>query len=102
MNELVSLFRQHGTKIIGYVTAAIAVLSVADPVLVTSLLGERGRSWILLIAGILTALRGHTNTAAIKDEIRVEEVAKEEVKVSDAVDKIHADAGPKLPTETRL
>lgn len=88
MSELFSFFRQHGTKVIGYVTMAISVLSLTDPTLVVSLFGERGRSWILLLAGVLTALRGHTNTATIKDELRVEEKAKEEIKVNKAVNQI--------------
>lgn len=88
MNELLSFFRQNGTKIIGYTTTAVAFVSLADPTLVTDLFGARGRSWILLIAGLLTALRGHTNTAAIKDDIRVNEIAKEEVKVNKAVDEL--------------
>lgn len=88
MKELFSFFRQHATKVIGYVTAAVAFLSLADPTLVTELFGKSGRSWILLIAGLLTAMRGHTNTAKIKDEIRVEEIAKEEVKVNRAVDEL--------------
>ena len=85
MNALVEFFRANGTKVIGYATVGMAFLSLADPALVVELFGERGRSWILLIAGLLTALRGHTNTAAIKDDIRVEEVAKEQVKVENAV-----------------
>ena len=95
MKELMDFLRQNGTKLIGYATAAVAFLSLADPALVVSLFGERGRSWILLIAGVATALRGHTNTAAIKDDIRVEEVAKQEIKVDKAVEKMQA--SPPIP-----
>lgn len=88
MSEFTSFFRQHGTKVIGYATTGIACLALMDPALVTELLGKSGRSWILLLAGLLTAVRGHTNTAAIKDEIRVTEIAKEEVKINKAVDEL--------------
>jgi hypothetical protein len=58
---------------------------MADPVLIDDLLGGKWQRWALLISGMLTALRGHTNTAAIKDDIRVEEKAKEIVKIEKAV-----------------
>ncbi len=96
MEYFASFMRQNLTKIIGYVTLAIGFLSVADPALIVSLFGERGRSWILVLAGILTAIRGHTNTAAIKDEIRVTEIAKEEIKVDKAVQKMQT--GSSTPT----
>lgn len=85
MNEIASFFRANGTKLIGYATTLAAFFAFADPTLVTELLGGKWQRWALLIAGALTAIRGHTNTAAIKDEIRVEEKAKEELKVEKAV-----------------
>lgn len=94
MNEIASFFRQNGTKIIGYVTIAAGFIAVVDPALVTSLLGPNAPRWALLVSGLLTAMRGHTNTAAIKDEIRVEEVAKQEVKVEKAVQKMQGNQSP--------
>jgi hypothetical protein len=84
MNEITAFFRANGTKIIGYITVAAGFLAVADPALVDELLGGKWQRWALLISGLLTALRGHTNTAAIKDDIRVEEIAKEQIKIENA------------------
>ena len=85
MNVLAEFFRANGTKILGYAVSAIAALAFMDATLVTELLGQRGYRWILLISGVITIIRGHTNTAAIKDDIRVEEKAKEAIKVENAV-----------------
>lgn len=90
MNELVSIIRNHGTKLMGDLLSVVAVISLMDRSLVIELFGERGYSWILLIAGIAIRIRGHVNTAAIKDDIRVEEVAKEAVKVENAILDIQA------------
>lgn len=54
-------WRLHGTKIIGYVTVALAFLATADQELVGDLLGPNFPRWALLVSGLLTALRGHTN-----------------------------------------
>jgi hypothetical protein len=96
MNAIAEFFRQNGTKIIGYVTIAAGFIAVADPALVSSLLGPNATRWALLVSGLLTAIRGHTNTAAIKDEIRVEEKAKEEIKVEKAVDRM-SQTPPEMP-----
>jgi hypothetical protein len=97
MNEIVSFFRQNGTKVLGYLGIAISAVAFMDKDLVTDLLGANGYKWILLFNGIVVAIRGHTNTAAIKDEIRVEEIAKEGVKIDKAVDKIlKQDEEPRL------
>jgi hypothetical protein len=85
MNVLIEFFRANGTKVIGYLTVAAGFIAMADPVLIDDLLGGKWQRWALLISGMLTALRGHTNTAAIKDDIRVEEKAKEIVKIEKAV-----------------
>jgi hypothetical protein len=58
----------HATKIIGYITIAAGFLATADPALVGELLGDKWQKWALLIAGMLTAMRGHQNTARINKE----------------------------------
>jgi hypothetical protein len=94
MNALIEFFRANGTKVIGYITTAAAFFAFADPTLINDLLGGKWQRWALLVSGLLTALRGHTNTAAIKDDIRVEEKAKEIVKVDKAIDAINASQLP--------
>lgn len=68
MKELIAFLNNHGTKVIGYITIAAGFLATADPALVGELLGERWQRWALLIAGLLTALRGHQNSARIIQE----------------------------------
>jgi hypothetical protein len=66
MKALLDFLNTHGTKIIGYLAVVLGYLATADQVLVTELLGEKFSRWALLIFGILTAARGHQNTAREK------------------------------------
>lgn len=100
MNSIAAFFRANGTKLLGYIVSTIAALAFMDAALVTELLGERGYKWVLLIAGVITIIRGHTNTAAIKDDIRVEEKAKEAVKVEQKALEIRADNIPTIAPQT--
>lgn len=58
---LIDFFKNHATKVIGYLTIAAAFFATADPQLVGDLLGPNFTRWALLISGLLMALRGHTN-----------------------------------------
>lgn len=58
MSELVRL---HMTKIIGYTTAIAGAVAVMDPALVADTLGPDAIRWALLISGVATLARGHTN-----------------------------------------
>ena len=66
MKSLRALWRHHGTKLLGYIQVGAGAITVMDQQLVTDLLGANALRWALLISGVLTAVRGHTNTAAIK------------------------------------
>jgi hypothetical protein len=68
MEKLIELLSQHGTKIVGYVTVALGFIAVADPALIGDTLGGNWQKWALLISGVLTAVRGHQNTARINKE----------------------------------
>lgn len=57
----VDVWRNHGTKILGYVTIVAGSIAVMDPQLVSATLGPNTVRWALLISGVATALRGHTN-----------------------------------------
>ena len=64
-----SLFRNHGTKLLGVVTTLIGTLSAADPAVLISALGNRGLSYLMALSGILTILRGLQNTNAQKTDV---------------------------------
>lgn len=68
MTSIIDLWRQHGTKILGYASIIAAAIAVMDQQLVTDTLGPHAVRWALLISGILTALRGHTNTIRARNE----------------------------------
>lgn len=70
MKRALKIWRHHGTKILGYATTAAGAIAVMDPELVTHTLGTSVLRWSLLATGILTAIRGHGNTARIKQELR--------------------------------
>jgi hypothetical protein len=63
---LVDLWRNHGTKILGYAAIAVSTVPLMDRQLVLDTLGPNAISWCLLISGVLTAARGHTNTMAAR------------------------------------
>jgi hypothetical protein len=55
------IYREHMTKVIGYATVAAGAIAVMDPALVADTLGPNAVRWALVVTGVLTALRGHTN-----------------------------------------
>lgn len=59
-----SLFKDHGTKILGGLTTALGVLGTVDPTVLAGALGPKGMSYVTAVAGILTVLRGVQNTNA--------------------------------------
>lgn len=60
-SKLRQVWRNHGTKIIGYVTMAAGAVAVMDPRLVAETLGPHAMQWALLITGLAAVGRGHTN-----------------------------------------
>jgi hypothetical protein len=58
-----SWWKSHGTKLLGTATAAVGVLGTVDPTVLTGALGEKGVGVLTGIAGILTILRGFSNSA---------------------------------------
>ena len=56
-----TIYREHLTKVLGYVAAAAGALSVMDPKLVADTLGPGAVRWALLVTGVLAVVRGHTN-----------------------------------------
>lgn len=62
------LWRNHGTKLLGYLTAIAGAVSVMDPKLVADTLGPHAMQWALLISGVATLARGHTNTLRARSE----------------------------------
>lgn len=61
IRRVTSLWRNHGTKILGYITVAAGAVAVMDAQLVAETLGPNAVRWALLISGFATALRGHTS-----------------------------------------
>lgn len=55
------LLQLHMTKVIGYATAIAGAVAVMDPALVADTLGPNAIRWALLISGVATLARGHTN-----------------------------------------
>ncbi len=66
MEAFLQFLKDHGTKIIGYITVGLGFIAVADPALIGDTLGGNWQKWALLISGVLTAVRGHQNTATEK------------------------------------
>lgn len=65
---MIELWREHGTKLLGYLQIIAGAIAVMDQQLVTDTLGPSAIRWALLLTGVLTALRGHTNTIRIRAE----------------------------------
>ncbi len=66
MQALITWLNANWTKIIGYVAMGAGFIATADPALIDDLLGAKWQRWALLIVGLLTAVRGHQNTATEK------------------------------------
>jgi hypothetical protein len=62
-----SIFNDHGTKLLGGLTTAVGVLGSVDPAILQSIVGANGMSYFTAFAGILTILRGFQNTKAQQD-----------------------------------
>ena len=68
--SLRNIWRHHGTKILGYAQVLAGAIAIMDQQLVNDVLGPHALRWALFASGILTALRGHGNTARIKEQQR--------------------------------
>ena len=79
MNAFWKQARQNGTKWIGAAGSVVATVALIDPTLLTALFGLRGLAIIMLASSIATGIRGFTNTAAIKQDMRAEGVIIENV-----------------------
>lgn len=62
---MMEFFKNHGTKVLGFVGATVAVLAVADPEIVG---GPTAIKYYLLAQSILTVWRGFFNTAQIEKQ----------------------------------
>lgn len=63
-----TFYKEHGTKLIGWVVSVVGALSAVDPALLQLVLGHRGLAIFTAVAGLLTVLRGKQNTKVIKGE----------------------------------
>lgn len=65
-----TLWKNHGTKVIGYATTVAGTIGALDPdtmtALLTAIAGERGPSLAMAVIGAITAYRGHLNTKGKK------------------------------------
>lgn len=57
------LFKDHGTKILGGLTAVTGILTAADPAALEALIGKTGVGAVVALSGLATILRGFTNSA---------------------------------------
>lgn len=74
MNIFQCYWHKHGTKIIGFGSAAIATLEFIDQATINVIVTTLGPKWgpvvshiILIIAGLMTARRGFRNSAKIAE-----------------------------------
>lgn len=58
-----SIFSNHGTKLLGGLTTIVGALGTVDPTVLTDTFGQKGVAALTGIAGILTILRGFQNSA---------------------------------------
>jgi hypothetical protein len=72
MNIFQCYWTKHGTKIIGFASAAIATIEFIDQATINLIVTTLGPKWgpvashcILIIAGLMTARRGFHNSAKI-------------------------------------
>lgn len=61
-----SLFKDHGTKLLGGLTTVVGVLGAIDPTVLATTLGPKGMAYATALAGFLTILKGVQNTNAQK------------------------------------
>jgi hypothetical protein len=71
VSTLQGWWKLHGTKIIGFLTAAIAAIEFIDQATINLIVTTLGPKWgpvvshtLLITAGLLTARRGFHNSAA--------------------------------------
>lgn len=58
-----TMWKDHGTKILGALGTLTGIFAGADPAAVTGLLGDRGPGIVMSVLSLLTILRGFTNSA---------------------------------------
>lgn len=61
-------WKNHGTKMIGFASAGIGAVSIADPKLLAESIGAPTARWVLLGSGIVTVWRGFSNSKAATPE----------------------------------
>lgn len=59
-----AIFNDHGTKLLGGLTAAVGAVGSIDPGILQSMFGNGAMAYFTTLAGILTILRGFQNTKA--------------------------------------
>lgn len=57
-----NIFKDHGTKVIGGLTTLVGLLGAVDPAVLQATIGDKGMSYVVGVAGILTILRGFQNS----------------------------------------
>lgn len=58
-----SIFSNHGTKLLGAATTIVGALGALDPTVLADTFGQKGLAGLTAFAGILTILRGFSNSA---------------------------------------
>jgi hypothetical protein len=58
------MWREHGTKIIGATTAVLGVVGAMSPQQLAELFGSNAPGVVMAALGLVTILRGFTNSAA--------------------------------------
>lgn len=66
MNLVLTVWREHGTKLLGFLQVTAGALATMDQQMIAELLGPNGMRWIIMATGILTAWRGFVNSDAIE------------------------------------
>lgn len=61
MRRMKAIWKNHGTKILGFSQVTVGVLAVAD-----GIFSPEAMKWVLLSSGLLTAWRGFFNSAQAK------------------------------------
>lgn len=61
MNAILDLWKNHGTKVLGFAQVTVGVLAVADGIFTPESL-----KYVLLASGLLTAWRGYVNSLTSK------------------------------------